>query len=195
MPRRKRGFRTRKTFHETRGTHLNGRAFSGLTDADRWVIRAEKLGKMNISVFYAPFAAQAFLDLLIGEDEIKWKADDRIKTSSGVIIRGEQLKEIYKYHPTTKEDDWELPQKFYDYATYIRSDEEYKPELTMDRRERHSRKGMVLIHTIAEEFKLEPRDARGILRRHMKKPAHGWAWRTSEEIESIKKLLRESLQD
>ena len=49
--------------------------------------------------------------------------------------------------------------------------------------------GLISIGEICEELKINPRDARKILRNRVEKPDAGWAWPPSE-VPSIKKLLK-----
>lgn len=172
---------------------LMSKAFSGPTHAKRWGFTASKKGKTDTSVFYKKFAAKAFLNLLIGEDEVKWKSDRLLVTSRKVRIRADDLREIFDCELTTKQRTrFSLPESYKLRAAYIRSDQPYEErQISVVNKKRHSRKGMVLIKTIAAEFNLHPRDARAILRAEgIQKPEHGWAWRVAADVEKIRKLLK-----
>ena len=175
-------------------SRLASRAFSGPINAKRYGFTASKLKKSDTCVFYSRFAAKAFLLALIGEDEITWKSDNRLITSRKVRIRGDGLKALFGYQLTTKQRTrFTLPHSYVIRAAYIRSDLPYRETqvTTLTTKKRHSRKGMVLIKTLAAEFGLHPRDARAILRASkVKKPEHGWAWKTGEDVERIRNLLK-----
>ena len=168
-------------------------ASSGLIDAPRFGFSASKNGKLDVCVFYAKFAAKKFLDLMIQDDEITWIDDNTIRTSSDVIIKGEKLRKIFDHKVTFDQNRYHMfDQAAEKRCLVIRSDDHRKPFIqgeSISTRKRTSRKGMTLMKTIAAELGMTPRMARGILRGAMKKPEHGWAWRTSEEVARIKNIL------
>lgn len=170
-----------------------GRANSGQIDSPRFGFSTRKLGKLDVCVFYAKFAAKKFLDRMIADDEIEWIDDQELHTSGGLEIRGEQLRKIYDHRVTYNEERYHSFGEGYTHRiSLIRSDNPSRPFIageSQTSRRRTSRKGMTLMKTIAEELGMTPRVARGILRANMKKPEHGWAWRTTAEIDRIKALL------
>jgi len=170
-------------------------ATSGPLNADRFGFVSSKNGKVDVCVFYARFAAKMYLDLMIGDDEIEW-IGDCIQTSRDVFIEPsacQDLRDIHDHKVTYDEDRYfKLNQEYHDRARNIRSDSFAKAFIegsTHKAIRRHSRKGMTLIKTIAAEMKMDPREARGILRSVMEKPTHGWAWRTEAEVAKIKAIL------
>lgn len=179
---------------ELKRMKYSGLANSGHIDDPRFGFRSTKNGKLDRCVFYDKFAARMFLDLLIQDDEIEWLDDNTIRTNRDVIIKGEQLEKIFNHKLTYNEQRYySLDESHEKRALVIRSDDHRKPFIegeSSNGRKRHSRKGMTLMKTIAEELGITPREARGILRDKMKKPEHGWAWRTADEIERIKSIIR-----
>lgn len=162
--------------------------------------------------FYAMYAARKFLDVLF-EDEgltrIKGITgeDDTVLTESGMSIRIYQhLDELLTYKYSTDEEKWELPENYvndairfrsmgFDAPNYAAKDPD-APKAERVKKEpkekRPSKEGLVTIQQIAEELKMEPREARGILRK-MKtlKPELGWCWAPAESVE-IKKLVEKN---
>ncbi|MHA1859150.1 MAG: hypothetical protein ACTSUU_06865 [Candidatus Thorarchaeota archaeon] len=178
---------------ELKRTKYSSMANSGHIDDPRWGFSSRKNGKCDVCVFYARFAAKKLLDLLIGEDEVEWLDDNTLRTSGDVTIVSRQLSEIFNHKITYNEDRYHtLGEDHERRAAIIRSDDHAKPFVAGESsttRKRNSRKGMILIGTIAKELGMTPREARGILRGEMKKPEQGWAWRTTEEVAKIKSLI------
>lgn len=192
LPRRGRMKRSAKG--ETHST-LISRAFSGLLDGKRWTVKASKNDKLDIATFRATFAATIWLDMLIGEDEVRWVSDTEIQTSSGVRIEGKDLREIFKYRLKGTEKQFEFDENHHKRVSYIRSDKGYTECCLPDksRRKSHSRKGMIRIQELCNPLRLKPQDARKFLRSTgLKKPEHGWAWRNHDpQLEQVKSLLKE----
>jgi hypothetical protein len=186
--------------HRKLGTEeLNRQKYSGMAgqgqlDAPRFGFSSSKLGKLDVCVFYAKFAAKKFLDIMIEDDEIEWLDDNTLLTSEDVRIRGLQLKQIYNHKVTYNEDRYHsLGDECSQRARVIRSDDEPKPYIPGEdssTRRRTSRKGMTLMKDIAAGLNMTPRMARGILRGKVDKPKHGWAWRTADEVQRIKNILQ-----
>lgn len=197
MARRRSGIGLRKPrkigTEERKRNKYMAMAISGQVTDDRWGFRSTKNDKLDHCVFYAKFAAAMFLRLMIGEDEITWLDDNTIQTSSDVTITDARLKKIHSHKITYNEDRYfKLGEEYHKRALIIRSDDWAKPFVpgaSLNNRRRRSRKGMFLMKGIAEEVGMTPREARGILRGCMKKPEHGWAWRTLEEVKRIKAIL------
>jgi hypothetical protein len=184
---------------------LTMKAFAGNLGGPRFGFQIEKLGKFEYCVFRAKFAARKYLDLLIQDDEAEWLTgkDRRIQqgnaqellTSSGLWMRGNNLKDLFNYRYKSKRvRRWELPEQYEERAKRLRSDRPFVPvQIVNSTRKRNSRKGMILIGQIAKELDMHPRDARGILRDlGYEKPEKGWAWRTKEEADKIKQTLQQS---
>lgn len=185
---------------------LSMKAFGGLLNSPRYGFEIRKGQKYYSTVFYSKFAAHKFLMILVEDDEHRWLREDEIRvqnypeshpeliTESGLWIKGNGLKEIYDYEfKSNKVRRWRLPDFYYQTAIWFRSDVPYNPPPPQQKRDRISRKGMILIKDICKQLDMHPRDARGILRAlDIKKPRHGWAWRTKEEAEKIKQILKDS---
>jgi len=180
------------------------KASCGPLNAPRWGFTSTKNGKLDACVFYARFAAKKFLDLMIGEDEVEWIDDDTLRTESDVRIyanstkKKNTLRAIFDHKLTYNENRYHtLNEDHEKRAAIIKSNDHAKPFVegsSITTRKRRSRKGMVLIRTIAEELGMTPREARGILRGKMRKPEQGWAWRTTEEVIKIKNLILSSVR-
>ncbi len=170
-----------------------GLATSGPLNAPRFGFITTKLGKLDVCVFYSKFAAKKFLSLMIADDEIEWIDDKTIYTSNDMTIHSDQLKQIYNHHVTYNEERYHTFSEFcLSRVALMRNNQAAKPLIpgsSISTRRRSSRKGMVLMKTIAEELNMTPREARGILRGVMSKPDHGWAWRTADEVNRIKAIL------
>lgn len=162
--------------------------------------------RLLIVNFYGTYAAKKTLEAVIGDDEYKWKMSnkstmlrgnpDTIITSRGVKIREPSaLDEIIEYEYTREEEAWEVPpEKLRTIRSFLRPypDEAIPSEngkheeepLRRDRAERTprpSREGLVNISEICERLRLEPRNARAILRKaQIAKPEQGWAWPADE---------------
>lgn len=96
----------------------NGRepAYSGKVDGHRYVIychmKKDNISHVLVEKFFATYAANYFIDKVIGNDTIEWSKwfdrDTSIITSSGICIRAhlDQIREIYEYDPTEAESEW-----------------------------------------------------------------------------------------
>lgn len=172
---------------------LMEKGFMGNLNDPRWGFTTRHLGKVDACVFYHPFAAKLFLDLMIGDDKIKWVDKRTMRTTGGLRIDGQQLRAIYDYKLKKGESEYVLPDNYRKRVETVRSQtplpdyEAIGPEV---RRTRHSRKGMFKMDTIAEELGLTPRACRGVLRKKgVEKPAHGWAWQTCAEVDEVKRII------
>lgn len=162
--------------------------------------------------FGADYSAKKFLDLVIGDDEshrtrgITGK-EDTIVTSSGISIRCETLDNILNYEYTKSEEEWELPEvgtcgtstqalRFRGLSAVEgierRVSEESPNKNRVEKAEkkpRPSKEGLISVAEIATELKMEPREARAILRQQkVPKPEIGWLW-SKKEVDEIKTLL------
>lgn len=174
---------------------LGMKAYGGTLNGPRYAITTQKLGKLDIGVLRAKFAAKKYIELMIADDDVKWVSDTKLVTSTGIELSGNDLRELYDYrYRSLKTEAWELSDFYKQRASYMRSDKPYKVPLSYaPSRKRNSRKGMILIRDICKEIKMHPRDARGILRAlDYEKPEKGWAWRTREEADEIKEVLLQS---
>jgi len=178
---------------DTTKSKLDQRAFGGNVKGPRFGFSVIKDTKYHHAVFRAKFAAHKFLMLLIEGDEYHWVDSNQLVTESGLCITDEHLKEIHDYElKSNKVKRWRLPDKYYTEATWFRSNTPHKPIPMKSSRKKISRKGMILIGDVCKEIGIHPRDARGILRAlDIEKPKHGWAWRTKEEAEEIKKTIQQ----
>lgn len=150
---------------------------------------------------------------ILRDDEIVWETDDRLVSSSGIVIsvhrcapgRGCQttLREMYDYEPTLKEMPKELE---YYQVRECRVFREGGAPRTLDddpavraKRERRVRAvtaqppaGAVHVSDLALSMGIDARQARAALRGIMTKPSWGWFFKL-DEIEGIKKKIQEAL--
>lgn len=174
---------------------LKLRASTGRFDAPRWSITVEHLEKKDTSVHFALFAARAFFDMLVADDDWDFVDDESnpsrgiIETSGGLTITGSRksLEAVTSYKMKPRElEYWHVPENYLDRITFVRSDFIPPPEETTTRRKRHSRKGMIKIDAVAEQMNLEPKKLRSMLRRsNIEKPEHGWAWQHQRDVDLV----------
>lgn len=164
--------------------------------------------------FCAIYAARKFLDVLFEDDgltRIKGISgeQDTVLCDNGIAVRivCTPIDDVLKHEYSTDEDQWELSDEYVQFAQRFRSmgfdapvyaskaeGGEAKPERVKKepKAPRPSKDGMTTIQQIAEELKMEPREARGILRK-MKtvKPEVGWAFK-GDDIKKIKSILEKN---
>lgn len=165
--------------------------------------------------FRATYAAKKFLDILLGDDEVNLTRgntgdEDTIVSSSGIRVRCTEIMEILNYKLSEKETEWQLPESgngvsvasamnfrnssciHQEKSTESSSTE---PRVKAEKKEKTpkpSKEGLITIAQLAEELKIEPRDARVILRKmKIPKPGLGWCW-ARIEADDIKKLLEDN---
>lgn len=164
-----------------------------------YVTRGERL---ITHICCTEYAAKKFLDILL-ENENGAKVngptdDDMIMTVSGLSIRGWKLYQLIDYKLSTKEEQWELDERYVKQVMRFKVDREEStgeetPARTrkekVERTPKPSKEGLITIGQIAEELKMEPRDARAALRAaKVDKPSPGWCW-AKNEVDEIKKIL------
>ncbi|MGE0366962.1 MAG: hypothetical protein AB7Q00_14640 [Phycisphaerales bacterium] len=162
-------------------------------------------GGFILLLFNAQYAAARMVTRLIGDDDVEWKSTTELVTASGIKIRSPHLEQLVEHTDNGEEAKWDftIPNSYY-LAAFLR---EERPTHTVS--DRHlpagnepkqprapatprdpKPDGLVSIQDIAEEMKLDPREARQILRKHAEKPSWGWAW-AADKVAGIKKLLKE----
>lgn len=193
LRRRRRG-KVKLTQEQKLKQRLWGEAFTGTIDGFRCGFATTKLGKIDICVFRAGFAAKHYFDMMVADDELEWVSDEHLETDSGITIKGDRLRDIAELDMARVERDlFSLSEDYKKRVQYIRSSRPYiaPPPDTMTRRKRNSRRGMILAKTLANELGMNPREFRSKLRRMgIQKPERGWAWRTQEEADRMKALVR-----
>jgi hypothetical protein len=164
--------------------------------------------------FAATYAAKKFVDILLGDDEISLTRglsgkEDTIVSSTGIKIRCDEIMDIINYKYSEREKEWVLSDYGSDSSTAAlnfrhssvteRADRTKEspsePKIKAEKKEKPekvNKEGLISIAQIAEELKMEPRDARVILRKmKVPKPGIGWLW-TKLEVDDIKKLLHDN---
>ena len=143
---------------------------------------------------------------ILRDDELLWESDDHLRSSTGIVVqvkrvpRGLQttLREMLSYDPTLKEMSLELSPNLRRECRIFREGR-MSVEPAAPRRERGSSApraqapaGYVHVSDIALALGIEPRVARGALRKIMTKPAVGWMW-SPAEVEDVKAKIREAI--
>lgn len=168
------------------------------------IIRISRRGDLKgMAPFSATYAAAKFVDTAIGDEKYTWRTKDSILLfESGYELSCDELEDLVEYKYKGKEKEWELPDPYLGWAHEISTGVKSKfklpePEETpVQERVRKSQvsrspkpSGLVSLAKICEELGVEPREARGILRKRIKKTENGWNF-TPDEVENIKKLLK-----
>lgn len=183
--------------------NLNQLAFPSAPKRNgEYVIYAYRDGKFSSCyVFGAPFAAKKFVELVFDGDLPARKGNELEK--GNIIVSCELMKRVVDHKYTKEEKEWELPTPYPSHAHTIkegpRTHEPLENENQSDaaaspRKQRNSTpraktpETHVTIQQIADEIKLDPREARQILRKHSEKTEFGWAW-PKEGVAKIKSLL------
>lgn len=148
-----------------------------------------------VYLFHAIYGACAFLDFVVSLDDYQWVDSQTIQVGP-LQLKSTRMDEIAEYDPLPEEEEWDLPKCYKKsvHAQILGITEEPKPvRKTAEERVREVRKGLITAIELAEEYKIEPRDFRGLLRKSgVKKPTVGWAW-PDEELGPIRKLLEAHL--
>lgn len=194
---------------------LNEQAFPSMSRPGHYVFdftrRDDYIGdSLNIHVWGAPFAAKKYMEAVIADDE--WcfeltsdgKDDkDSLITSSGIRIETNStcfrgaLWEVMNHEYSIAEMGWDLPSPYPRIAQAWRNNRTWTSlasalQTRSRGAPRASRNGMTTIQSIAEEYGMTPRDARGILRKaKVPKPPQGWAWK-ADDVQPIRDLMEKN---
>lgn len=166
-----------------------------------------------INIFAAPYSAKKFFEAVLDGDKYKMISKTQLVMDCGIELRCDTLEEIINHKYTKDEAAWELPMPYPRQASVFRqgpatgdekaakqsssktektSKPKPEPKPKKERKPKPSRDGLVSVADIAEELKMEPREARAILRKqNVEKPEAGWAW-PSNEIKAITKIIRDN---
>lgn len=167
--------------------------------------RGDKL--VRLEAFGAAYSALAYIQAVIGDNEIRWRGDDAFHVEDlGITVKGNGLEEVMEYTPTKAEADFVLPEPYASDAASIASGETRRKlappkKVSEEEHNESSRKGtkrtpprapvpdgFISLAAICADIGMEPRDARAILRKKATKSEHGWAWPTAE-AKKIKSML------
>lgn len=198
-----------------RGLSLHEQAFPTMTRPGEWVLNFARRrdwawNSLNIHVWGAAFAAKKYCEAVLADDEWIWElnpdgteSNDSLVSSSGIRISTNStstrhLREVMEHEYSIAEMGWDLPYPYPQMAAKWRARrlwEDLRSASQEPRRRgvpRASRSGLVTIQTIAEEYGMTPRDARGILRKaKVPKPACGWAWKP-DDVQPIRDLMEKN---
>lgn len=141
---------------------------------------------------YALYAIRKIFDALVGENEIEPSTldPDRTMTFGEIDIKSDQMDAILAHVYTKAEEAWELPVPYPDqidlflHGQRMRTDvvdpdapkpERAPRETRAPKAPKVDRTGKVTVQQLAEEAKIDPRDARAALRKaKIEKPDGGW---------------------
>ncbi len=182
---------------------------------NKYLLYISKGSNIMVVGFAATYAARKFLDILLADDElaktrgVTGNEDTIIATPSAIAVRCDLIDEILDYEYSALEEQWELADvggpdtstaamRFRSSSgeAYQPREEGEKPKrIPKEKKEsapKASRDGLISIAQIAADLKIEPREARGILRsQKIAKPDVGWAW-SKNEVDNIKKILHDN---
>lgn len=166
--------------------------------------------------FGAEYSALAFIEAIVGENEIRWRDDGAFHIPDiGITVIGDGLEDVMEYSPTEEESAWELPSPYIEDAAAIATGEKRKiastggknklteedtgdpttKEKRTPRAPKASKDGLTSIARICADISMDPRDARSILRKSSTpKPDAGWAW-SPAEAKKIAALLTAGAKD
>jgi hypothetical protein len=161
------------------------------------VVNAET-GKTWYLNTYALYAMVKIFDALT--DGLDIEVDKDCAICGDYELTSPELKEIMGYVMTKEEEAWELPQPYKGnverflgkVAPVVEKPAAEKPERVVRTKTVKSRdkEGLVTIQQVCEELGIEPRIARGIMRKlKVEKPEGGWAW-PADQVEAIKEKLK-----
>lgn len=164
-------------------------------------------GRMMSVSWNAAYAAKAYLDYLIGDEDIDWTALNKFVTGRGVEVscaaptdklQENVIEEAMNYKPTRAEQSFIVPTK--DQQAYLRMIRPYpdveKPSTGKAKIERRSSSKpdgkYISVAQIAEDLGIEPRDARAALRRaKFDKPDWGWAFKIgSDDLKKATSIIK-----
>jgi hypothetical protein len=163
--------------------------------------------QMCVFIYDKRWQAQAAMQLILKSDELDWRSDDYVQSSSGVVL---QIRRV-RTTPCTLLELWERERKVSEMALELEDHQRRElkifregklPEMVPERvqRERKAKTpradapaGSIHISVIALQMGVEPRQARAAARKVFTKPAHGWSWLPSE-IDDVKSKLTDALK-
>lgn len=138
---------------------------------------------------YACYAIRKIFDALVGENEVEPSPlDERTMTFGDIDIKSDQMQTILDYQYSKAEEEWTLPMPYPEQIHLFlygqrmaralpSADSEPAPKKKdpVERKPKMDRTGKITVQSIAEELKMDPRDARAALRKaKVAKPAGGW---------------------
>lgn len=134
--------------------------------------------------FGEEFAAQAVIEDIIDDRKYTWTNSKTIKVGS-LIIKCDKLEDVMEYEPSKVELAWKWPS---DLIAFVKRIKGGKPEVTTvtgrtasekpsqgSFPKREFKEGSITIASIAADLKIEPRIARGILRKNNVAKPYAWA--------------------
>lgn len=172
------------------------------------------LGKMQIRTFRGLWGAKLLYDFLVEFKAVRWLTETKlIVDETGLLVSSPELESIVEYKLKKDEETYQWPEPFLSEITAFKNRTSIKsskgndhqlpdgekrkervPKEKKERVPRPSKDGLISIGDIADEMKIEPRIARGILRdSKTPKPDAGWAW-PKTEVDAIKALIKKGLK-
>lgn len=171
-------------------------------------------GQMQLRTFRGIWGAKLLYDFLTEFKAVRWLDDKKLVVNeTGLVISSPELEQIVEYKLKKDEEQYQWPEPFFSEINAFKKRTTVKASRGNDRPERKkpnmeerpkrekkervprpSKDGLVSIGDIADEMKIEPRIARGILRdTKTPKPDAGWAW-PKNEVDGIKAIIKKGLK-
>lgn len=171
-------------------------------------------GKMQLRTFRGLWGAKKLYDFWTDHKQVKWLTPTKLVTEDGMTIQSPELEKIVEYELSREERSYVWPEPFNGEVTHFKNKTSVKtvnaraehskpdkpakePRKAKEKKERvprPSKDGLVSIGEIAQELKIEPRIARGVLRdTKTPKPDAGWAW-PKDQVEKIKSIIKKGMK-
>lgn len=164
--------------------------------------------RLFVVIYDTMWEGQQGMRALLRDDELLWETDDWVRSSSGVVLRVRKcrttpatLRQLWEYERSTKEMALDLSPNLVREAHHIREGA-VNPNPTTEPRRRGGGgrrgpsvpppSGAIHVKDLALSMGIEARVARGVLRKLMKKPAHGW-WFKPDEVDGVKRQIQEKM--
>lgn len=173
-----------------------------------WISHPDRFLILTYAEAYYP---KRMIDELISDKTWDWaKNKTEIFVEGGWVIKSDYLKELMDYKYKKNEEDCDLekqdqqridrilygkaiPQPPISEKAKDHASKEYDKEVKRAEKKKHVERptGLIALQDICEELKIDPRDARAILRKKkIDKPEHGrWEW-SKDEVDKIKRILK-----
>lgn len=167
-----------------------------------WFKYGDVLERLQCHALCARWAALKFVQVALNDRSFDGPDDDGwYETEDGLLMFKLQGDVEGLMDDIEDEIDWEIPQPDLNQCLFAAGLQSVKHEAEPEEKPNKVRKvrapsaapvsrdGLITLAEICEELKMEPRDARKILRDKVEKPDAGWCW-PPEEAKKIKAILK-----